>query len=97
MSALKRSALLAATDSDDIDNVVFWGVVVCYENLGVRFRHDDLPLLTTWQRIREEDEEEAEGQRLDLREAWTMSLFLLLYLVAWKQNISILTTKPMWS
>lgn len=63
MSALKWPALLTATDSDYINNVVFWGVVVRYENLCVRFGHYDLPLLTTWwtgQKKEEEEEEEGE-------------------------------------
>lgn len=47
MSALKRSALLTAADSDDTDGVVLRGAVVCYQHLSVRFRYYDLLLLTT--------------------------------------------------
>lgn len=59
MSTLQWSTLLVAADSDDTDDVVFRGVVVCYQHLAVRFRYYDLPLTTTWQR--EEEEEEKEG------------------------------------
>lgn len=89
MSALQWSALLTATDSDDTDDVVFRGVVVCYHHLSVRFRYYDLPLMTTWQR--EKKEKEAKGQRLRLIDTILIHSvhFLLLHSVAWKQNISI--------
>lgn len=47
MSAVKWSALLIASHSDDTDDVVLRRAVVCYQHLSVRFRCYDLSLLTT--------------------------------------------------
>lgn len=47
ISAMKWSAVLTATDSNDTDNVVFQWVVVFYQNFSVRFGYDDFSLLTT--------------------------------------------------
>lgn len=83
MFALKRSALLSATDSNHTDNVVLQGVVVCYQHLGVRFGYDDLPLLPTCEKKKKKKRGKGLNQQCIL-----LVLFLVaIFLVVWKKHI----------
>ena len=50
MRALKGLALLAAFDSDDVDDVVLGRVVIHYDHLAFRFGDINLSRIATWAR-----------------------------------------------